>query len=78
MEVRDKANNSKIARRFVIYDNVSKITVNPEETGKLYVSSANPLSDYKWQTEKNGKQHVVRILFNNMSLNLSLVHIHVR
>ena len=55
MEVRDKANNSIIARRFVIYDNVSEISLNPEETGKLYVSSANPMSDFKWQTIKNGK-----------------------
>lgn len=55
MEVRDNANNSKIARRFVIYDSVSEIILNTKETGKLYVSSANPLSDYKWQTIKNGK-----------------------
>lgn len=50
MEARDNANNSRIARRFVIFDQASAIILNTENSGKLYVSSANADTDYKWQT----------------------------
>lgn len=50
MTIRDEANNSRIARRFVLYDPVSNISLNPNDNGKLFVSSAGEDSGYRWQT----------------------------
>ncbi|KAH3716767.1 hypothetical protein DPMN_059496, partial [Dreissena polymorpha] len=49
VQVRDNANNSRTARRFVLYDATSSITLNTE-TAKLYISSAREETGYKWQT----------------------------
>ena len=54
MKISDKAMNSRIVRRFVIYDNISEVSVNTEDTGKLFVSSAESRSDYKWQSQVAG------------------------
>ena len=54
MEVSDSANNSRITRRFAIHDDQSEITINTEDTGKLFVSSADETNDFKWQTTKDG------------------------
>ena len=55
LEARDVANNSRIARRFVIYDPDSEITLNTGKNEKLFVSSADESTDYQWQTTKDGK-----------------------
>ncbi|CAG2212268.1 unnamed protein product [Mytilus edulis] len=48
LDVADKANNSRFARQFVLYDPVSNITT--DETFKLYVSSAERETHYNWQS----------------------------
>ena len=58
MEARDHANNSRFARRLVIFDNTSDITLNTEDDGKLFVSSADALNNYTWQTTMNGKGRI--------------------
>ncbi|KAH3716742.1 hypothetical protein DPMN_059471 [Dreissena polymorpha] len=45
VRVRDNANNSRTARRFVLYDATSSITLNTE-TAKLYISSAKEETGY--------------------------------
>ncbi|KAL3832352.1 hypothetical protein ACJMK2_024004 [Sinanodonta woodiana] len=47
LEVRDMANNSKIARRLCLYDNVSTVEIDTQH--KLYVSTATNISDNLWQ-----------------------------
>lgn len=54
METRDLANNSRIARRFVIYDDQSDITVSTDESERLFVSSADAVNGYNWQTTIDG------------------------
>lgn len=54
METRDLANNSRIARRFVIFDDKSNITVNRDESKNLFVSSADVANGYTWQTSIDG------------------------
>ena len=54
METRDTANNTRIARRFVIYDNKSEITINTNNEGKFFVSSADASNGYTWQTTVDG------------------------
>ena len=54
MEIRDTANNSRTARRFVIYDNKSEITINTNNDGKFFVSSADASNGYTWQTTVDG------------------------
>ena len=65
MTARDEANNSRIARRFVIYDPVSKISLNSDDTGKLFVSSADEDNGYQWQTKVAGNR--LFLLFLAMS-----------
>lgn len=48
METRDIANNSRIARRLVLYDNTSTVSVMSDHA--LYVSSAVEETGYVWQT----------------------------
>lgn len=55
METRDTANNSRIARRFVLYDNRSEITLNEEPDSQLYISSAVQETGYQWQTTTAGR-----------------------
>ncbi|KAL4222693.1 hypothetical protein ACF0H5_018734 [Mactra antiquata] len=50
VEARDVSNNSRITRRFVLYDNVSTIELNDEPDRKLYISSAVEETGYMWQT----------------------------
>lgn len=47
----DEANNSRIARRFALYDPLSNISLNEAKDGKLYVSSADEENGYNWQTK---------------------------
>ena len=60
LEVSDEANNTRYARRFVIYDNTSQVTV--QDNNPLYCMSASEPSGYKWQTnitnDINGKTRV--------------------
>ena len=55
MTARDEANNSRVARRFVIYDPISNISLSSKDNGKLFVSSAGEENGYEWQTTMSGK-----------------------
>ena len=48
LEVSDRANNSKYARRIAIYDKTSEISISTVH--RLYVTSASPETNYTWQT----------------------------
>ena len=48
LESHDNAGNVKYGRRFVLFDNVSKININDKKP--LRVSSASNHNGYKWQT----------------------------
>ena len=48
IDTRDLSNNSRIARRLVLYDDMSEITIGTEK--KLFFSSAVAETGYKWQT----------------------------
>jgi len=48
MNIADVANNSRNARRFVLYDNSSQISLDEERP--LFVSSAVAETGYSWQT----------------------------
>ncbi|XP_060598183.1 uncharacterized protein LOC132751969 isoform X2 [Ruditapes philippinarum] len=50
LEVRDIANNSRIARRFVLYDKESEVELNKESPNGLHVSSAQNHTGFKWQS----------------------------
>ncbi|XP_053373171.1 uncharacterized protein LOC128546533 [Mercenaria mercenaria] len=77
LQASDKANNSKIARRLVLYDNDSMITLTkpgfisdkPMKVsemslgdGGMHITSAIPETGYMWQTSKNGTK--TRIVLN--------------
>jgi len=47
MTISDNANNSRSARRFVLYDNTSEVEV--DITSPLFVSSAVAETGYTWQ-----------------------------
>ncbi|KAK3603157.1 hypothetical protein CHS0354_042990 [Potamilus streckersoni] len=49
LETRDMANNSKIARRLFLYDNVSRVEIDKTNEHKIYISSATSVSGYLWQ-----------------------------
>ncbi|KAH3716775.1 uncharacterized protein LOC127855045 [Dreissena polymorpha] len=69
LEVRDNANNSRIARRFVLYDNTSSISLN-NDTAKLYVSSAVEETGYKWQAPAStGTNVTVSVAWPNYFVN---------
>ncbi|XP_052105481.1 uncharacterized protein LOC127738317 [Mytilus californianus] len=63
LDVADKANNSRFARQFVLYDPVSNITT--DETFKLYVSSAERETHYNWQS------NIQNQMLNGPSLSVS-------
>ena len=48
LEVGDKANNTVYARRFVLYDPNSRVSIN--SSFPMYADSAVPATGYKWQT----------------------------
>ena len=48
LEVGDKANNTVYARRFVLYDPVSQVSIN--SSFPMYADSAVPAAGYRWQT----------------------------
>ncbi|XP_060598180.1 uncharacterized protein LOC132751968 isoform X3 [Ruditapes philippinarum] len=50
LEVRDIANNSRIARRFVLYDKESDVELNQKSPNGLHVSSAENHTGFKWQS----------------------------
>ncbi|CAG2221016.1 Vascular endothelial growth factor receptor 1 [Mytilus edulis] len=49
IEVNDRANNSKYARRFVIYDKTSEISTS--EIHRLYATSASNDTNFSWKTK---------------------------
>ncbi|VDI79548.1 Hypothetical predicted protein, partial [Mytilus galloprovincialis] len=55
LDVADKANNSRFARQFVLYDPVSNITT--DETSELFVSSAEQETHYHWQSNVQNQTH---------------------
>ncbi|XP_063423612.1 uncharacterized protein LOC134707609 isoform X2 [Mytilus trossulus] len=56
IEVNDRANNSKYARRFVIYDNTSEIITS--EINRLYATSASNESHFSWTTKFSSHMNV--------------------
>lgn len=70
MEARDNANNSRIARRLVLFDDMSDITLNDNKTdGKLYVSSAVEETGYMWQTTVQGGTVHIDVVWENHFIN---------
>ncbi|KAL3832097.1 hypothetical protein ACJMK2_023774 [Sinanodonta woodiana] len=61
----DKANNSKIARRLVLYDPNSTISVNVENDDTFYVSSAARETGYMWQSAKQGTKTECTVQWTN-------------
>ncbi|WAQ93645.1 hypothetical protein MAR_006116 [Mya arenaria] len=61
LKVSDMANNSRIARRFVLYDGTSVISVSNETDKKLYISSAVEETGYAWQTPSTSKENKVTV-----------------
>ncbi|XP_052796120.1 uncharacterized protein LOC128228694 [Mya arenaria] len=61
LKVSDMANNSRIARRFVLYDDTSVISVSNETDKKLYISSAVEETGYTWQTPSTSKENKVTV-----------------
>ncbi|XP_052799359.1 uncharacterized protein LOC128230970 [Mya arenaria] len=61
LKVSDMANNSRIARRFVLYDDSSMISVSNETDKKLYISSAVEETGYAWQTHSNSEDNIVTV-----------------
>ncbi|XP_052800641.1 uncharacterized protein LOC128231640 [Mya arenaria] len=58
LKVSDMANNSRIARRFVLFDATPEITISSEPDKKLYISSAVKETGYAWQTPSVGDDKV--------------------
>ena len=52
MTVSDNMNHSRVARRVVLFDNTSQITLDPHKP--LFVSSAVAETGYTWQTQSTG------------------------
>ncbi|WAQ93664.1 TIE2-like protein [Mya arenaria] len=61
LKLSDMANNSRIARRFVLYDDTSVISVSNETDKKLYFSSAMEETGYAWQTPSNNNDTTVTV-----------------
>ncbi|XP_052796107.1 uncharacterized protein LOC128228685 isoform X2 [Mya arenaria] len=61
LKVSDMANNSRIARRFVLYDDTSVISLSNETDKKLYISSAVEETGYAWQTSSNSEDNSVTV-----------------
>ncbi|XP_053381408.1 uncharacterized protein LOC128549125 isoform X2 [Mercenaria mercenaria] len=66
---RDHANNSRIARRLVLFDNKSEITFNEDPEVRLYVSSAVAETGYMWQTAAKGKDVRIDVHWQNHFIN---------
>ncbi|XP_052246347.1 uncharacterized protein LOC127855048 [Dreissena polymorpha] len=72
VEVRDFSNNSRIVRRFVMFDATSSVSLN-NKTTKLYVSSAVEETGYAWQSPATtGNQVTVSVAWHNYFVN----HVH--
>ena len=67
MTVRDEANNSRVTRRFVLYDPISNISLNSDDNAKLFVSSADKDSGYQWQTTVSGNINFLPIYYSCVS-----------
>jgi len=59
LEVSDEVNNTRHARRFVIYDKTSQVTV--QDDNPLYCMSASESNGYKWQTNINNDDGKTRV-----------------
>ncbi|XP_060601820.1 uncharacterized protein LOC132755046 [Ruditapes philippinarum] len=69
VETRDFANNSRIARRLVLFDDQSDIILNENPDGKLYVSSAVNETGYMWQTSSEGNDVTIDVAWSNHFIN---------
>lgn len=63
LQVTDKANNSEFARQIAIYDPNSTISITAESN--LFVSTAEGLSNYSWQSECS----TVQVTWNDYFIN---------
>ena len=57
LAVKDKAGNYKVARRFLIFDNTSVITINSGEDKQLVVLSAAENTTHTWVTSLQGRDN---------------------
>ncbi|XP_045170153.2 uncharacterized protein LOC123532684 isoform X7 [Mercenaria mercenaria] len=70
MEVRDISNNSRITRRFVLYDNVSDVELNTDSPYGLHISSARNHTGFKWQsTGREGQETPITIDWTGYFMN---------
>ncbi|KAK3603135.1 hypothetical protein CHS0354_042957 [Potamilus streckersoni] len=69
LQAADKANNSKIARRLVLYAPTSNISLTTHDNGRLYISSAEPETGYMWQTTKVGQMAEIIVEWKNHFVN---------
>ena len=53
LQISDGANNTRYARRLVLYDNTSSVTVNTQTKNRMKVISGVNETDYKWQASLN-------------------------
>lgn len=72
LEVSDKANNTQYARRFVIFDKTSQVTI--KNNNPLYCSSASESTNFTWQTIINDKNGQTRINITWKDHFVNLVH----
>ncbi|CAC5401876.1 unnamed protein product [Mytilus coruscus] len=78
LEVSDRANNTRYARRFVFYDKTSKITTQNENPMKC--NTASPSTDYTWQTNGDKtvqitwKDHFINTVHADGHFSVQLVH----
>ncbi|XP_069118476.1 uncharacterized protein [Argopecten irradians] len=68
LEIKDVAGNVRLTRRFILYDNSSRIDVTA--TYKLYVSSAAENTNYTWQTT----HHDICVSWRDRYYNNKYVH----
>ncbi|KAK3603169.1 hypothetical protein CHS0354_043002, partial [Potamilus streckersoni] len=69
LQAADKANNSKICRRLVLYGPNSSISLSSDDDKKMFVSSAVPETGYMWQTTKVGNKTEIRVQWKNHFVN---------
>ena len=48
--VTDAAGNHKLARRFLLFDDVNDVDISPHESEKMWVPSAAANTSYQWIT----------------------------
>ncbi|KAL3832122.1 hypothetical protein ACJMK2_023795 [Sinanodonta woodiana] len=69
LQAADRANNSKIVRRLVLYSPTSTISLNPNKNFRIFVSTAVPGTNYMWQTATDGDKKNITVVWVNHFIN---------